>query len=296
MLRKTLISGVTLVICLLVYRGIDRRIENRYKVVYPRHQNSTQLLNRIDRERKAPPPKNRKFAVMVCGLVDDCGHHQMLATYRSLLKNGFPKNNIYILEGDGKSIYGIEDFYPIDDSATIDSISTLFAYLERRVTNRDLLLVYISDHGELKIRPVAPKTSSVQGLVGGEWESTIVLWDKEMGEKYFANRLNRIHPRVGIYMFTQCYSGGFAERLAGPGRITIATSQKEKQSYSDGSSMCFSTAFFEAFHNPSSDADKDGKISVREAFKWARVKDKDKAFNTPFIRYGLDRDTSLKEP
>lgn len=121
----------------------------------------------------------------------------------------------------------------------------------------DLFLLYVTGHGKKKVS-------------GGSSFSTIDMTDgnylqPDTLEKY----LNYINPSQGILLFTQCYSGGFSRELGRNNYIAIANSSKHKPSYG----TYFGNNFFKSFNNKKADKNKDNKISIMEAYKYACEKD-----------------------
>ena len=80
----------------------------------------------------------------------------------------------------------------------------------------------------------------------------------------WAELLNGLPERVVIVNTTGA-SFPFLERLAGPGRIVITATNSTTQDFE----TIFPQFFTQAFDNPASDVDKNGRVSIWEAFSFA---------------------------
>jgi hypothetical protein len=96
------------------------------------------------------------------------------------------------------------------------------------------------------------------------------LAEGRINEIEMARLVENIRPKIGIFLFDQCYSGGFAQRLAGPGRITIAACSARQPS----KGRSFPESFFGAFLKNRGDNNDDGQVSIQEAFSYALENDR----------------------
>lgn len=241
-----------------------------------------ELNQRIARE-KLTFPRGNKYAVLISGQTEERHGKNLSLAYQVLLESGFLKNNIYVLDYRGEKTA----YYPVDDRANPASIKAVFEHLEKRIGPDDLFLVYATDHGDIEERAIR-----INGRKNRRAVSVLGLLEKNMDEVEFASYVNRINPRIGIFIFVQCYGGGFADRLAQSGRITIAASVK----MSDG--FAFSQPFFGAFRDGRADKNGDGRISVQEAFGYAVCnggQNKPYGSQKPLIRNGVGREVFLDD-
>lgn len=163
------------------------------------------------------------------------------------------------LDLDNDSIPDIE--YP----ATKTALQTVFDNLSTEITDEDILLVFVTDHGGKS------KTNN---------EGYLYLWNNEKlypGE--LAEYLEPINAQAINIVMGQCYSGSFIDELSDKTRaITTAVSADEK-SY-EHPDMPFDSFLYywtsaiakqDPLGNPvNADFDNDGYISLSEAYKYAK--------------------------
>jgi hypothetical protein len=204
--------------------------------------------------------------------------------HRILLENGYKKENIHIFDTAlpfPLSLF-MEKPYPVQGPAALTEIKEQFRELSRIVTPEDHLFVYATDHGKEKKKRCGFHSIEV---------STLVLEDNSIDEIDFAKLLEGIRPKIGIFLFDQCYSGGFAQRLAGKGRVTIAACSPHESSNGN----TFPKAFFSAFWKKAGDADHDGIVSIKEAFSFALKHDENAVDGeqNPVMVYQVECETFL---
>lgn len=138
----------------------------------------------------------------------------------------------------------------IDDRATRESVAAAFATLAGRAQPGDVVLVVLIGHGSGVAR------ESKVNLSGPDPEA----WEYEQWLRPFLRS-------TVVFVNASSASGDFLPILAGPGRI-IVTSTK---SSTERNESVFSTYFAKGLAGGDADADKDGRISVLEAFSYART-------------------------
>lgn len=132
-------------------------------------------------------------------------------------------------------------------SATRDNVRAALAVMRQRLGSDDLLLVLLVGHGtfdgiDAKFNLVGPD------LEAGDWRQ---LLDGIQGHLIVVNTAGASFP--------------FLRRLAGPRRVVITATDSPAQTYD----TVFPQFFVEAFSEPESDLDKDGRLSIGEAFSFA---------------------------
>jgi len=133
--------------------------------------------------------------------------------------------------------------------ATAANVRRVLGALRSRVTNDDVLLVFLIGHGsfdgvEAKYNLVGPDLSSA------DW----------------AALLKPIAGRVVIVDSTAA-SFPFLEQLSGPRRIVVTATDSVAQRFD----TIFPEYFIRALTDPSADIDKNGRVSVWEAFNAASL-------------------------
>ena len=131
-----------------------------------------------------------------------------------------------------------------DTAATAANVRKVIAKLRRAVGREDLLFVVLIGHGTFD------GADAKFNLVGPDLESA------EWGE-LFAGIAGRL-----VIVNTTAASFPFIERLAGPRRIVITATDSAAQRFD----TVFPEYFIKAFQQEASDIDKNGRISVWEAF------------------------------
>ncbi len=228
------------------------------------------LEGRMRNERIMHNSTPDKYAFLISGESEYWHRANISLIYNAFLRNDFRKENIYILDHEGEKVYG----YPVDGSATKENIKKVFVFLKNKIDEKDLLFVYTTDHGGRIIKD-------------GTELSTLVLPGPDLDQKEFSEYIKDIIPKLGIFLFDQCYSGGFAEELAKKNYVAIASTKSDEKSFGEEDS--FGSYFILAsFNNPNADLNNDGKTSLKESFeyskeRWYKANDKYREVQEPVI-------------
>jgi len=100
----------------------------------------------------------------------------------------------------------------------------------------------------------------------------------DMTPQDFEPLLARLKSKRIVFVNTASASAPFVEALSGPGRVIIAATHTPGEMFA----TLFGGPFVEAFSSEAADADHDGKVSILEAFDYAK-----KAVAASFVREGL---------
>lgn len=84
----------------------------------------------------------------------------------------------------------------------------------------------------------------------------------------YASLLNRFAAQTVVFVNTASSSGGFVQALSGRTRVVIAATASD----GERNQTRFGEFFAEAFTADGADGDKDGRVSILEAFNWARTR------------------------
>jgi hypothetical protein len=133
--------------------------------------------------------------------------------------------------------------------ATRENVHAAFATVARRVTPGDVVLVVLIGHGS--------------GELG---ESSVNLPGPDPTAADYAAWLMPMAKATIVFVNTATGSGDFAPILAGPNRVIITATRTAMER----NASLFAGFFAKALTTPDADTDKDGRISVAEAFNWAR--------------------------
>lgn len=205
-------------------------------------------------ENKSP---RDKYALLFSGQSEERDIRNMGFAYGLLLDSGFIQGNIYVLDENGRD----REHYPVDAAATADNVGEAFRMLQETIDSNDTLFVYISDHG-----------NRVETEEGEMLSAISTIDNSTLDQEAFAWLVSSLSYRQGIFIFDQCYSGGFAEELGHGNNVAIASTAAEERAFTVPywNGLTFSTHIFAAYYQlPDSDANLDGRISIQEAFDYA---------------------------
>jgi hypothetical protein len=151
---------------------------------------------------------------------------------------GVPRDHIIILTEDGTGL----------SASTEEGVAAALATLRKRVTANDTLLIVLIGHG------TSVGTVTKFNLVGPDWDT--IEWN---------HALAPIAGRI-IFVNTTSSSFPFIKDLSAKNRIVIAATDSPAQKYD----TIFPQFFIEALDKvDASDSDKNGRLSVWEAFVYA---------------------------
>ena len=101
---------------------------------------------------------------------------------------------------------------------------------------------------------------------GGEGEPKLNLPGRDLTAHEWARLLDPLEGRSVAFINAASASGGFIEEISAPNRITITATRSGRER----TETRFAEFFVEAFAEQGADTDKDGGISMLEAFEYAR--------------------------
>jgi len=179
--------------------------------------------------------------------------HAFAADNYALIVSGASGGATYAAKYDGwraafvsllKSKFGYPDAHLVALSeARKEQIQQAIRDLRARMTKDDVLFVALIGHG----------TDDKFNLAGPDMKA--VEW---------ADALKPIPARV-VFVDMASSSFPFLSQLAAPGRIVITAADSTAQQFE----TVFPEFFIQAFADPSADGDKDGRVSIFEAFQYA---------------------------
>lgn len=137
----------------------------------------------------------------------------------------------------------------IQARATRENISARLAALTRRSAAGDLVFILLVGHGS-----------------GEGAQSRFNLPGPDATATDFAGWLRGLDGRTVVLVNAGSASGDFLQTLSGPGRVIITATKSAMQR----NETTFAGHFSRALTENAADGDKDGRISLLEAFTWAR--------------------------
>jgi len=243
-----------------------------------------QMEERIEQTEARKNNSPDKYAVIING--DDAARHirNVSLAYNVLKQNDFMEQNIFVLSYEKNAREEPIQIY----APTFGNLQMLFGLLSEVVDDRDLLFIYGTGHGntkggvsEISIRRTCPYCKHPHLTT-------------RVSEIEFEYLIKEIHPQYGILVFDQCEAGGFGTKLQKRENFVVVCRAAQGER---GTCRHFAKAFFDAFGDASSDVDKNGRISIAEAFSKTLqiVKQIDVGYQqheyTPSIKGGLDANT-----
>jgi hypothetical protein len=162
--------------------------------------------------------------------------------HKILCAHGVPQANIRVL-ADAAAKPGLKA-----GSSTLENVRAAFGDLERALRARDQFVLFIVGHGTVT-EPVGKLC-----LPGPDFKATEL-----------ASLLNGL--RAGRVVVINCASGGaeFLAKYACPGRVVISATGIPGQ----GCETYFAEFFLLGHESKEADRDRDGRITLLEAFNWS---------------------------
>ncbi|HMF30708.1 MAG TPA: C13 family peptidase [Candidatus Lokiarchaeia archaeon] len=172
----------------------------------------------------------------------------------------YSRSNIYVLYKDGNPE---GPGMAVNYSCTYANIQAVFTALQAKMTDADQLFIYTTNHGV---------------NVG------LCLWNKDiLLPSDLETILSPLHYNRLIVVMEQCYSGVFVNHLSGARRVIITACTADQNSYGASTAIPFDEFtyhFMDAARQMTiladpigSDYNKDGKVSMVEAFNYAQSTD-----------------------
>jgi len=178
--------------------------------------------------------------LIVVGLAGDPEHGELFHKWGTTLaatateKLSVPKDNVTLL---------------MDAAATKDGVVKAIGALAAKASEQDTVVIVLFGHGTY-----ANKVAKFN------------LTGPDMTPQDFEPLLAKFKTKRVVLADTTSASGPFVEALSGPGRVIVAATRTGGEMFA----TLFGGPFVEAFSNEAADEDKDGKISILEAFDYAK--------------------------
>lgn len=178
--------------------------------------------------------------LIVVGLAGDPEHGELFHKWGTTLastatdKLNVPKENVTLL---------------MDAGATKEGVVKAMGALAAKAAEQDTVLIVLFGHGTY-----ANKVAKFN------------LTGPDMTPQDFEPLLAKLKSKRVVLADTTSASGPFVEALSGPGRVIVAATRTGGEMFA----TLFGGPFVEAFGTEAADEDKDGKISILEAFEYAK--------------------------
>lgn len=185
-------------------------------------------------------PAQERYALIVSGVTGGANYAQQYGAWTEALS----RTLIETMKFDAARIVALSETDDPRKAATAENVRAAFAALRQKLTASDLLFVVLVGHG------------TFDGL-----DAKFNLAGPDLEAADWASLLRGLPGRL-VLVNTAAASFPFLERLAGPRRIVISAT--------DSSAQRFDTVFPEYFvaslAGDDADIDKNGRISIWEAF------------------------------
>jgi hypothetical protein len=182
----------------------------------------------------------QRFALIISGASGGPEYVAQYERWTSSLSQSLIEN----LKFDAALVTVLTDTPRSGSAATAQNVRRALASIASRMTRDDLLLVVLIGHGTFD---------------GSDAKFNLVGPDLESAE--WAGLLRPLPGRI-VVVNTASSSFPFLERLAAPRRVVVTATDSPAQ----GFDTVFPEYFIRALADPSADLDKNGRISVWEAF------------------------------
>ncbi len=194
--------------------------------------------------QKLPPDQN-KFAVVITGISGEESYTRKFAEWTNKLRDaltgqlGFAEEKTFVLtekpEGEERR-------------ATAEAVRQLFVELKNSLKPDNQLFIFFIGHGSF-----VDKVAKFN-LVG-----------PDLDVSNYALMLNALPVKTVVVVNMASASGEFVKPLSGEGRIIITATRSGMEL----NATKFPEHFINALGNTEADADKNGRVSVFEAFEYA---------------------------
>jgi hypothetical protein len=186
-----------------------------------------------------------RYAMIVTGASGGEAYAQKYDRWRAAFaamlrdKFGYPADRLRIFaEADGEGV----------QKATRENVHRELVDLRKRLTKDDQLLILLIGHGT---------------TIDGE-DAKFNLVGPDMSASDWAELLKPLPGRL-VFVDTTGASFPFLQKLAGRGRVVLTATDSAAQQFE----TVFPEFFVNAFNDAAADTDKDGRVSLWEAFAFA---------------------------
>jgi hypothetical protein len=192
----------------------------------------------------------KAFLLVVVGLAGDPEHGEL-----------FHKWGASLVEASAKvGVTGDRLAYLVDQKGEADALATGRSTREEIQATLDRFAKAASPDDAVYIVLIGHGTFNAQS-------ARFNLPGPDMGAADFNALLRRLPTRNVVFVNTSSSSGPFVEELSGPGRTIITATRSGAEQFT----TLFGSYFVEAFATPGADVDKNGRLSMLEAFQYAKA-------------------------
>lgn len=193
----------------------------------------------------APAAAAQQYAIVITGASGGPEYAERFDRWRDtfvavlLERYGYPRDHVIVLA---------EEPGPGLRPATAAQVHTAIEEIARQATAQDMVLVLLMGHGSV--------------FEGEDARFNLVGPDLTMNE--WASALNSVTGRL-VFVNAAAGSSPFLRKLAGRNRIVLTATNATAQRFA----TVFPEFFIEAFEGVVADVDRNGRVSIWEAFEYA---------------------------
>ena len=191
----------------------------------------------------------RAFLLVVVGLAGDPEHGELFHKWGAALSDAATKVGVtgerLVYLGDPKG-----EGARVSGRATKEEIDKAMAAFAKAAAPEDVVYIVLFGHGS------SDGQSARFNLSG-----------PDVTAAEFNTMLRRLPSRNVVFVNTSSSSGPFVEALSAPGRTIITATRSGAEQFT----TLFGGYFVEALSNEAADGDKNGRISMLEAFQYSKA-------------------------
>ncbi|MFT4862596.1 MAG: hypothetical protein ACI95C_001817 [Pseudohongiellaceae bacterium] len=199
-------------------------------------------------------PNSDKYAVIMVGPTIGDESKQQFRQWAFSLHDilgrdyGYSSQAITLLHDKGENL-GV-GYERVDGATTQAGITDAFSALARSVKTGDQITVFLIGHGS-----------------GADEEAKFNIVGPDMTGVQFARILDQFSQQNIVVVNSTSASYGFSAALSGEGRVVISATRSPSEKFDP----IFSRYFIEALDSRNGDRDKNNRVSMLEAFNYAKV-------------------------
>jgi hypothetical protein len=185
----------------------------------------------------------QRFALIISGATGGASYIEQYGQWSETLRNALLER----MKLDPRRIAVLSEAAEGEQASSAANVRRAFTQLRREMERDDLLMIVLLGHG------------TFDGV-----DAKFNLVGPDLGSAEWSALLRGIPGRL-VIVNTTAASFPFIERLSGPGRVVITATDSVAQKYD----TVFPEHFIAAFGDDAADIDKNGRVSIWEAFSAA---------------------------
>lgn len=193
---------------------------------------------------------------------------------------GVDAGKMRIVYKDGTQENG---YMPVHYAATIDGVNEAFEWFEEEMDGDDTFIFFATNHGGTNYTDF--DNDDDNSFNNGDEAIFYYNQSGRIEDDELADMINGLNFGRMLAILEPCFAGGLLPDLQGPNRVMVSASKEDQVSWGGyqnyGNSyddfIYLFTAALAGQHadgtSVDADTDNNGKVSIAEAFEWARVED-----------------------